>query len=92
MWTLYNCVPMVLQVLVWKTNFDNIDYHEVLQSHRARSNGEVAPPTVHDIAPRIPHSRSTSSVSYHSVLFHKQSCFVEYNVFSSSRYHEILQF
>ena len=44
------------QVMVWKTNFDQIDYNEVLQSHRARSQVQ-APPHVHDIHPRSPRHR-----------------------------------
>ena len=40
--------------MVWKTNFDKIDYNEVLQSHRARSQVQQPPPHVHDIHPRSP--------------------------------------
>ncbi|XP_022104987.1 POC1 centriolar protein homolog A-like isoform X1 [Acanthaster planci] len=47
------------QVMVWKTNFDQIDYNEVLQSHRARSQSNPAPPHIHDIHPRSPHHRHT---------------------------------
>ena len=46
----------VSQVMVWKTNFDQVDYNEVLQSHRARSQVQ-APPHIHDIHPRSPHHR-----------------------------------
>ena len=46
----------MFQVMVWKTNFDQIDYNEVLQSHRVRSQSS-APPHIHDIHPRSPHHR-----------------------------------
>lgn len=38
--------------MVWKTNFDQVEYNEVLQSHKARVRGDPAPPTIHDIPPR----------------------------------------
>ena len=47
-----NSVGLILQVLVWRTNFDQIDYSEVLSAHAARTQGEVEPPTIHDIPPR----------------------------------------
>ena len=50
----------MFQVLVWKTNFDQVDYNEVLQSHRARSAGEPQPPTVQDIPPRSPKAARNS--------------------------------
>lgn len=42
------------QVLVWKTNFDQLDFSEVLQSHKNRQE-EPTPsePTVSDIPPRV---------------------------------------
>lgn len=55
---------LIFKVLVWKTNFDQIDYNEVLQSHHARQRGEAQPPTIHDIPPRSPHaSKSPARVS-----------------------------
>ena len=51
--TLSLVIVFCLQVLVWKTNFDQIDYNEVLQSHKSRVRGETAaPPTIRDIPPR----------------------------------------
>lgn len=49
----WNFIWSSLQVLVWKTNFDKIDYNEVLQSHKARSQVQPAP-HIHDIHPRSP--------------------------------------
>ena len=48
------CFVIVLQVLVWKTNFDQLDFSEVLQSHKNRQE-ETSPsePTVSDIPPRV---------------------------------------
>ena len=48
------CFVIVLQVLVWKTNFDQLDFSEVLQSHKNRQE-ETTPsePTVNDIPPRV---------------------------------------
>ncbi|WAR26766.1 POC1A-like protein [Mya arenaria] len=39
-------------VLVWKTNFDQVDFTELLQSHKQRA-GENGAPTVADIAPKV---------------------------------------
>jgi len=41
------------QVMVWKTNFDKVDYEEVLRSHRKRA---ASPPVshTHDPPPRTP--------------------------------------
>ncbi|XP_061418754.1 POC1 centriolar protein homolog A-like isoform X3 [Lethenteron reissneri] len=51
------------QVMVWKTNFDSVDYSEVLRSHKQRANPDP-PPYVHDIPPRSPrpHSQSANSI------------------------------
>ncbi len=59
---------LLFKVLVWKTNFDQIDYNEVLQSHQARLRGEAAPPTVQHIPPRSPHTSSAKSPSRVCIL------------------------
>ncbi|KAK2184924.1 hypothetical protein NP493_249g11102 [Ridgeia piscesae] len=41
------------QVMVWKTNFDLLDYADILQSHKSRDRSEVPAPTVRDIPPRV---------------------------------------
>jgi len=58
-------------VLVWKTNFDKSSYSEVLTSHRTRSRGEPAPPTIEHIPPRAVQS-STS----HSKVTHTTHAFI----------------
>ncbi|CAD5115146.1 DgyrCDS4150 [Dimorphilus gyrociliatus] len=40
------------QVLVWKTNFDQVNYEEVLKSHKGKQTTESTKPTIHDIPPR----------------------------------------
>lgn len=54
LFSIYYCFVIVLQVLVWKTNFDQLDFSEVLQSHKNRQE-ETSPsePTVSDIPPRV---------------------------------------
>ena len=58
------------QVLVWKTNFDKIEYNEVLQNHKARLRGGggggsqssvATQPTVKDIPPRIERTQPSSA-------------------------------
>ena len=58
---------LIVQVLVWKTNFDQLDFSEVLNSHKQRAEAE-GHPTVADIPPKVQRptsGRTTGKVSIH---------------------------
>lgn len=49
---------------MWKTNFDQTNYEEVLKTHKGRQVSESARPTIHDIPPRSAnYSRRTATSS-----------------------------
>ena len=52
----------IFQVLVWKTNFDQMDFSELLKTHKQRSEADPAP-TVADIAPKVQRPTSASTTS-----------------------------
>ena len=52
----------IFQVLVWKTNFDQMDFSELLKTHKQRSEADPAP-TVADIAPKVQRPTSSSTTS-----------------------------
>ncbi|KAJ0069807.1 hypothetical protein NL108_014662, partial [Boleophthalmus pectinirostris] len=48
------------QVLVWRTNFDRVNYQEMLQGHMRRTTPDP-PPHLTDIHPRSPHQHRPES-------------------------------